>query len=91
MVDNIDLTIEGRPGDDVQIWYRGNREAEDGDAAPVIYTGRIGSNGRVVVSVPRAYLLLGRPNRRVVTVLDLIEEKASTKTVVLLPKTDKTP
>jgi hypothetical protein len=86
-VENIDLTIEGKPGDEVQVWYRGDREIEEGDLAPIIYTGRIGSNGRVIVSVPRAYLVLGRPVRQTVTTLPLHEETAAAKTVRLSPAT----
>jgi cellulose biosynthesis protein BcsQ len=83
--DGISLTIEGDPGEDVQVWFRGDRETGD---APIVYTGKIGSDGRVVVSVPRAYLMLGRPVRRGGIPLDLQNEKGSTRTV-RLPKEAK--
>ena len=85
-VENIDLTIEGAAGDQVQVWYRGNQGSDDPDPAPIIYTARIGTNGRVIVSVPREYLALGRPVRRGATPLDLREEKAASKTVRLPPE-----
>ena len=81
--EKIDLTIEGEPGEEVQIWYRGDRDRdpEEGDPAPIVYTGKLGPDGRVTVSVPRAYLILGRPVRRGGTPLALHSETGRSKTV----------
>jgi hypothetical protein len=75
---NIALTIEGEPGEEIQIWYRGDRETGE---APIVYTGTLGPDGRVTVSVPRAYLLLGRPVRRGGKVLGLHNETGAQITV----------
>jgi hypothetical protein len=85
MIENITLIVEGEPGDDVQIWYRGDRDADTVDPAPIIYTGRFGSDGRVTVSVPRAYLVLGRPVRSGAIPMALMNETGPTKTI-RLPK-----
>ena len=82
--DEIDLNIEGEPGEEVQVWYRGDQETGE---APIVYTGKLGPDGRVTVSVPRAYLVLGRPIRSGGVPLDLHGEMATTKTI-RLPKRD---
>jgi hypothetical protein len=78
---NLSLTIEGEPGEEVQVWYRGDRDADSGDPAPIVYTGTLDADGRVTISVPRAYLVLGTPVRRNGMPLDLQGEKANNKTV----------
>ena len=63
MQKEIYLTIEGEPEQAVQAWHRGNRDDESPDSAPVIFTGKLGSDGRVTVRVPRAYLCVGFPEK----------------------------
>src|SRR5829696_4612528 len=58
------LTIEGDPGQEVQVWYRGDQSADMEDPAPIIFTGLLGEDGRITVRVPRAYLCIGYPVRR---------------------------
>lgn len=87
--EDIELIIEGEPGEEVQVWYRGDRDRDpgEGDPAPLVYTGNIGSDGSLTISVPRAYLVLGRPVRRSALVMELHLEEKSTKTkTVQLPK-----
>lgn len=80
----IELTIEGQPGEEFQIWYRGGRgDTKNADLAPIVYTGKLGQDGRLTISVPRAYLLLGRPVRRGGIPLALHRESGSTKTARL--------
>ena len=81
MDNQISLTIEGEPGQEVQVWYRGDRESEE--PAPIVYTGKLGPDGRVTVSVPRAYLLVGTPTRRGGVPLQLHTETGPSKTVQL--------
>lgn len=38
--ETFELTIEGEPDEEVQIWYRGDRETGD---SPIVYTGNLGS------------------------------------------------
>ena len=78
----VSVNVEGVPGEPVQIWSRGNRESGE---APILFTGKIGDNGRVSVTVPRDYLMLGRPVRSDGTPLDLLKEQAAAVTVKLLP------
>jgi hypothetical protein len=70
-----ELTIEGTPGEEVQIWYRGSSDTEQGDPAPIVFTGRLGSDGRVTVVVPQAYLVVGKPNRRGGMPLDMVRQR----------------
>ena len=63
MQKEIYLTIKGEPGREVQVWYRGDRDSESADPAPVVFTGKLGSDGRVTVRVPRAYLCVGFPEK----------------------------
>jgi hypothetical protein len=79
--ETISLTIEGKPGQDVQVWYRGDRDSESEDPAPIVYTGKIGADGSVTISVPRAYLVLGTPVRRGGIPLELHREEGASKTV----------
>lgn len=81
--DMIDLTIEGNPGEEFQIWYRGDRDSEEEDPAPIVYTGNLGEDGKVTVSVPRAYLVLGKPVRRGAIPLELYREQGNAATVRL--------
>lgn len=86
--ETIELTIVGGPGEEVQVWYRGNMgdDPDLGDPAPIVYTGKLGIDGRVTISVPRAYLVLGRPVKRAALPLPLHEEIAASKTVELPPE-----
>ena len=77
----ISLTVEGQPGEDIQIWYRGDRDADD--PAPIVFTGKLDETGPVTVSVPRAYLLVGRPERQDGTPVSWGAETDSDKTVKL--------
>ena len=80
MSNEISLTVEGNPGEDFQVWYRGDRETGE---APIVYTGKIGTDGSATVPVPRAYLVLGRPGRRDGVPLELHLESGASKTVRL--------
>jgi hypothetical protein len=80
------VTVEGRPGEDVQVWYRGDRETGE---APIVFTGKLGPDGRIDIPLPRAYLLLGRPNRRGGIPLALDKETQSAITVKLLSESKK--
>jgi Novel STAND NTPase 1/PASTA domain len=82
----ITLVVQGRPGDDVQVWYRGDRDKGE---APIVFTGKIGPDGRVVLSVPHAYLVLGRPVRRGGIPLMLTNETQPIVTVQLPPEAAK--
>ena len=86
LAEPVSLTVESEPGEDVQIWYRGDREAA---RAPIVYTGKIGPEGSVVVSVPRAYLMVGKPERQSGIPLNLQREQGSARTVLLPPKAAK--
>ncbi len=72
------MTIEGAPGEKVEIWYRGDRATGE---APLVYSGKLGRTGRVTLKVPRAYLVIGKPGRRSGTPLDLQREGSSSHTL----------
>ena len=79
----ISLTIEGEPGQEVQVWYKGDREADVDDPAPIVFTGKIGPDRRVTTTVPRAHLMVGVPTRANGTLYKLNEEDGDSKTVKL--------
>jgi hypothetical protein len=81
MAEQISLTIEGEPGQEVQVWYRGDRESEE--PAPIVYTGKLDEKGSLTITVPRAYLLVGSPTRRGGIPLQLGGEDGPSKTVRL--------
>jgi len=81
MTENINLVIQGLPGDQVQVWYKGEDEMDE--PAPVIYTGRFGSDGVIFVSVPRVHVHVGRPVRVTVLSLPLMNEVGPAKLVKL--------
>ncbi|HET9767520.1 MAG TPA: hypothetical protein VFS60_11775 [Thermoanaerobaculia bacterium] len=85
--DTIKLTIEGPPGETVQVWHRGNAgdDPELGDPAPIVFTGEICDDGRVTIEVPRKYLVLGRPTKRGALPMRLDLEQGEAKTVQLPP------
>lgn len=89
MQNEIYLTIEGEPQREVQVWYRGSGAAVDSEEngsdnpAPIIFTGKLGADGRVTVRVPRAYLCIGSPERRDCVPLRLNEESGNTASVRL--------
>ena len=83
MDQHISLTIEGEPGQEVQVWYRGDRDSDSDDPAPIVYTGKLDSDGRVTVQVPRAYLVVGFPTRRGGVPAPLHEETGDSKTIRL--------
>jgi hypothetical protein len=63
MQSEIYLTIEGEPGQEVQVWYRGSQDSDLPNSSPVIFTGKLGADGRITVRVPRAYLCVGIPEK----------------------------
>ncbi|MDQ6788651.1 MAG: hypothetical protein M3033_17750 [Acidobacteriota bacterium] len=81
MQKEIYLTVEGEPGQEIQIWYRGDRDDDSGDPAPIVFTGKLGADGRVTIRVPRAYLCVGFPERRACQPLELFNEKGDSFTV----------
>jgi hypothetical protein len=74
------LTIVGRPYEEVEVWYRGDRDTGE---APLVHTGKLAKDGRLTITVPRAYLVVGKPGRRSGVPLDLHNEKSSTFTYPL--------
>ena len=76
----ITVAILGRPNEEFQIWWRGDRDTGE---APIVHTGRLDSVGRAQAQVPRASLLLGRPVRQSGTPLELQHEEGDTVTVEL--------
>ncbi|HEY4647690.1 MAG TPA: hypothetical protein VIG95_01235, partial [Gemmatimonadales bacterium] len=85
-VTSIELTVEGSPGQEFQIWFRANPDSQSlGYFAQIVYTGEVGPQGSVTISVPRAYLMLGKPVRRAGEPLDLSNEQGPSKTVKLPP------
>lgn len=84
MQNEIYLTIEGEPQKEVQVWYRGDRDVdseENGDSAPIVFTGKLGVDGRITVRVPRAYLCVGSPERRGCVPIQLNDEAGDSVTV----------
>jgi MinD-like ATPase involved in chromosome partitioning or flagellar assembly len=81
--DSVLLTLVGYPGDEVQIWRKADSKLGKN---PVLYSGQIGSDGRVVVSVPRAYLFVGRRMSDGGVPIDLSNEQTATRTVDLMRK-----
>lgn len=77
--ESIQLTIEGEPGEKLTVRYRGNREEDD--PSPIVYEGAIGSDGRLTVAVPRAYLVI--LSRHGTMPLMLHEEPGTQKTIRL--------
>jgi len=63
MQKEIYLTIEGEPGQEVQVWYRGDQGSDLPDPSPVVFTGKLGSDGRITVRIPRARLCVGFPEK----------------------------
>ncbi len=63
MQKEIYLTIEGEPGREVQVWYRGDQDSDLPDFSPVVFTGKLGSDGRITVRIPRVYLCVGFPEK----------------------------
>lgn len=63
MQKEIYLTIEGESGREVQVWYRGDQGSDLPDPSPVVFTGKLGSDGRITVRIPRAYLCVGFPEK----------------------------
>ena len=57
MVEMASLTIEEEPGAHVQVLYRDRGD----DPPPPVFTGRLGPDGRVTVSVPRGYFVVLSP------------------------------
>lgn len=76
----IDLTIEGAPDEAVQVWYRGDMET---GSAPLVFTGKLGVDGRVTITVPRVYVLVGRPTRSGGIPMKLHEVQGNTASVKL--------
>ena len=83
MHEQVSLTIEGKPGQEVQVWYRGSASDDTDDPAPIVYTGKLGADGRVTISVPRAYLVVGYPTRKGGTPLPLHDDNSTSRTVKL--------
>lgn len=77
----IQLKIEGEPGVELTIRYRGNSD-EDEAPSPVVYEGAIEAAGSVTVIVPRIYLVI--LSRHGTLPLRMHEETGSNKTVKLL-------
>ncbi len=63
MQKEIYLTIEAESGREVQVWYRGDQDSDLPDFSPVVFTGKLGSDGRITVRIPRAYLCVGFPEK----------------------------
>jgi len=73
--ENVSLTIEGEPGEEVRVVYRSNADPQP----PPVWNGNLGPDGRVTISVPRAYLVvLGRHGE---AVLRLFETESTSETV----------
>jgi hypothetical protein len=53
----VSLTIEGEPGAEVEVVYRDRGD----EPPPSAYTGKLGPDGRVTVSLPRGYFLVFSP------------------------------
>ncbi len=83
MQEEIYLPIEGEPGREVQVWYRGDRDSELPDPSPVVFTGKLGSDGRITVRIPRAYLCIGVPEKAGCDPHDFENEKGDSVTVSL--------
>jgi hypothetical protein len=54
-----------------------------------VFTGRIGTDGRVETPVPRGYLLVGRPTRRGGVPVPMDTAKGNTVTITLPPESSK--
>jgi hypothetical protein len=89
MKNEIYLTIEGKPEQEVQVWYRGDRDADIDDPAPIVFTGILGTDGRISVRVPRAYLCIGYPEKQSCQPHNFYEEKDDRVTVRLGSEDDE--
>jgi len=81
MADEVQLTIQGDPNEEVTVAYRGDRESDE--PAPVVYEGHLGADGRLSLSVPRAYLVIH--SQHGTTPLPLHQETESDARTVQLP------
>jgi hypothetical protein len=81
MQEEIYLTVAGKPGEQVQVWYRGDATSDLADPSPIVFTGKLGLDGQITVRVPRAYLCLGFPEKSGCKPLDLSKEKGDAFTV----------
>jgi hypothetical protein len=53
-IENINITIQGRPNEKVRVVYRNRTDPEP----PPIWVGELGKDGQAEISVPRAYIVV---------------------------------
>jgi hypothetical protein len=75
--ERVTLTIEGEAEEQVRVLYRSNADPQP----PPIWEGKLGADGRITVSVPRAYIVVISGSGQ--AVLRLHESDATQKTVRL--------